>query len=664
MSVRRHASSVEKIGRRLVTATQSSPENNLDSDDSIRKGKSGNNPVMTQMHNDDECPSLDSVCMSLISNPPSSGGLALLSSLHASLPPSDNGSSFNLTNMSRPISNPPSSVPPSLALLTIDESDEDMMSSEDERESPVHAFKRGSLERSPSKSQRLKNFKGLRIDLVAAKNRMRSQCKSLPDQRNTKVTDCHVNTETREEKNLKQSISDDEEEEKGDSYRTSNDSESDYYPSDFEFELEESMKEAENRIEELEEGFPSDFEDELERGIQEAEKKIRELRDNGIKKTVTIDTKVHADLEGNIQEAENKMKETRGNYLTKPVAIDTKCDPSCPSKGETLVEDLKMSTDDEEEELFQEISDQISSTLSDEEEAFDNLSLSMDITENLTDDEDIFDKLSMGIQIKKQFSENMERHNKSSESKCETSPVNVGHPNEENENAGAEDINKARKGISFWEEKLATPRISFKKDPSSKFEEGRAAHKVMVSQLTCQLPKPTARKTKVAEPIPYDNGNKAVQEPSKTAVKEENTKEPDEEAAAHKAQNAPDDDPEEQRFERFTRQRSTVRRSKRLNTSSNVVFASATETGDTTAATPSAPVPRKRESLAKRDDPLNSPKALKMPGKDDKDELARKISESLEMRLKVNPYVDIKTWEERRKEPGRKLPQKELLGWF
>ena len=53
-----------------------------------------------------------------------------------------------------------------------------------------------------------------------------------------------------------------------------------------------------------------------------------------------------------------------------------------------------------------------------------------------------------------------------------------------------------------------------------------------------------------------------------------------------------------------------------------------------------------------------------MPGKDDKDELARKISESLEMRLKVNPYVDIKTWEERRKEPGRKLPQKELLGWF
>ena len=215
MSVRRHASSVEKVGRRLVTATQSSPENNLDSDDSIRKGKSKRINPQTCAYcckitlNDDECPSLDSVCMS-ISNPPSSGGLALLSSLHASLPQSsDNGSSSNLTNLSsRPISNPPSSVPPSPALLTIDESDEDMMSSEDERETdPVHVFKRGSLERSPSKSQRMKNFKGLRIDLVAAKNRMRSQCGSLAGQRNAKVADGNVNTETKEEKNMDQSIS-------------------------------------------------------------------------------------------------------------------------------------------------------------------------------------------------------------------------------------------------------------------------------------------------------------------------------------------------------------------------------------------------------------------------------------------------------------------------
>ena len=50
--------------------------------------------------------------------------------------------------------------------------------------------------------------------------------------------------------------------------------------------------------------------------------------------------------------------------------------------------------------------------------------------------------------------------------------------------------------------------------------------------------------------------------------------------------------------------------------------------------------------------------------KTDKDDLKRKISESLEQQTKVNPYVDIKTWEERRNQPGRKLPEKELLGWF
>merc|ERR1719331_722134 len=100
---------------------------------------------------------------------------------------------------------------------------------------------------------------------------MRSQCGSLPGQRNAKVADGNVNTETREEKNTETSILNDEEEEEdpGDSYKTSNDSESDYYPSDFEFELEESIKEAEGKIEELE-GYTSDFEEELERGIQEA----------------------------------------------------------------------------------------------------------------------------------------------------------------------------------------------------------------------------------------------------------------------------------------------------------------------------------------------------------------------------------------------------------
>ena len=139
------------------------------------------------------------------------------------------------------------------------------MSSEDERETdPVHVFKRGSLERSPSKSQRMKNFKGLRIDLVAAKNRMRSQCGSLAGQRNAKVADGNVNTETKEKENTDQSISSEEDEEEKDQEGScSSGNDSDYYPSDFDFELEESIKEAESKIEELD-GYPSDFEEELE----------------------------------------------------------------------------------------------------------------------------------------------------------------------------------------------------------------------------------------------------------------------------------------------------------------------------------------------------------------------------------------------------------------
>merc|ERR1712233_245686 len=79
---------------------------------------------------------------------------------------------------------------------------------------------------------------------------------------------------------------------------------------------------------------------------------------------------------------------------------------------------------------------------------------------------------------------------------------------------------------------------------------------------------------------------------------------------AQKAQSAQtaagDESPEEEKFERFTRQRSTVRRSKRVNTKPNVVVASESKTADTLAATStSAPVPRKRESLAKRCDLLN-----------------------------------------------------------
>lgn len=46
-SVKRHASSVEKVNRRL--GAQSSPENNADSDDSVRKGKSALHIIQTAM---------------------------------------------------------------------------------------------------------------------------------------------------------------------------------------------------------------------------------------------------------------------------------------------------------------------------------------------------------------------------------------------------------------------------------------------------------------------------------------------------------------------------------------------------------------------------------------------------------------------------------------
>ena len=152
------------------------------------------------------------------------------------------------------------------------------------------------------------------------------------------------------------------------------------------------------------------------------------------------------------------------------------------------------------------------------------------------------------------------------------------------------------------------------------------------------------------------------------------TDEPDEkEEPAEKE----DEDLVEGKFTRFTRQRSTVRRSKRVVTKPKVVVAAEPENADTAAPATSASVPKKRESLAKKnpnnDQLTGSISESSDKGTDlfmdkniktDKDDLRRKISESLEQRTKVNPYVDIKTWEERRNQPGRKLPEKELLGWF
>ena len=603
-----------------------------------------------QVHFDDQCPSLDSVCMSSFSNPPSLGGQPPLpSSLHDhSLP--DNGSS-NLTKLSRPICNTPSSVPPSPALVTIDESDEDILSSDDEKNVFVQPLKRGTLERSPSKSQRMKNFKGLRIDLVAAKNRMRSQSGSLPGQRNAKVADGNVNTETGETENRDQhhiAYTNDDDTHGKDEGTSSNDSESDYYPSDFDFD--ESMKESDCKIDDLEE-YPSDFEAELEKGIQEAESKIKELRSNNLAISPATEAQVKWANDSNESALDKSPEVTR----------------------------------DKEEAFFQEISDQIGSTLSDEEMAFDNLSLSMDISGNLSEDEHIFDKLSMNLGREEQLFEEPEKNNGASKINSdltvEKSPVQT-----EEKEGGEAESQKARQSISFWEEKLAKPKISLKEDfalkidivgdPKTEVEQESGDAKEF--QSTVSRPKPAPRKTKEIKSKHCDD------------ISDERPRPKSSDAAftkPEKCQTEPDEKEEpavkeeevlvEEKFTRFTRQRSTVRRSKRVVTKPKVVVAAEPENADTAAAATSAPVPKKRESLAKKNSnndhitrriSESSDKGLDLfmdkNIKTDKDELTRKISESLEQRTKVNPYVDIKTWEERRNQPGRKLPEKELLGWF
>ena len=589
------------------------------------------------VHFDDQCPSLDSVCMSSFSNPPSLGGQPpLLSPLHDSLP--DNGSS-NLTKLSRPICNTPSSVPPSPALVTIDESDEDILSSDDEKNVFVQPFKRGTLERSPSKSQRMKNFKGLRIDLVAAKNRMRSQSGSLPGQRNAKVANGNVNTETGETENRDHHVAhtNDDDTDGKDEGTSSNDSESDFYPSDFDFD--ESMKESDCKIDDSEE-YPSDFEAELEKGIQEAESKIKELRENNLAVSPATEAQVKWANDSNESALDKSPEVTR----------------------------------DKEEAFFQEISDQIGSTLSDEEMAFDNLSLSMDISGNLSEDEHIFDELSMNLERKEQLSEESEKNNEAS--KINTVLTIMKSPVQTVENEGGEaESQKARQSISFWEEKLAKPRISLKEDfalkignvgdPKTEVEQESQGTKS--SQSTVSRPKPAPRKTKEIK-SKHVEGETEDKPTPKSSEAEETQAEPAERN---------DDDLVEGKFTRFTRQRSTVRRSKRVVTKPKVVVAAEPENADTAAAATSAPVPKKRESLAKKNSnndhitgriSESSDKGTDLfmdkNIKTDKDELRRKISESLEQRTKVNPYVDIKTWEERRNQPGRKLPEKELLGWF
>ena len=168
------------------------------------------------------------------------GAMALLSSKHVSRPP--------IVLASNTLSTPATPV-----LLTIHESGEDLISSEeDDEDVPIGHFTRGTLERSTSRSQRLKNFKGLRIDLIAAKSRMMvvtgAAAQLRKDKENSKVDERKIEICST-----------------ADSLTTCD---SDFYPYDYEFDVEESINEKDAKLSELSD-YPSDFEEEMEKSIQE-----------------------------------------------------------------------------------------------------------------------------------------------------------------------------------------------------------------------------------------------------------------------------------------------------------------------------------------------------------------------------------------------------------
>merc|ERR1712037_98587 len=111
--------------------------------------------------------------------------------------------------------------------------------------------------------------------------------------------------------------------------------------------------------------------------------------------------------------------------------------------------------------------------------------------------------MGMSIQVEDEVFENLDKNKKSSKTECDTSSVKMGSPNEEKD----AESNKARQGISFWEEKLAKPKISLKTDSTSKYEKEKLSKDSKVFETTCPKPKPTPRNTKKPLPTKCDNGS-------------------------------------------------------------------------------------------------------------------------------------------------------------
>ena len=477
---------------------------------------------------------------------------------------------------------------------------------------PLGVFKRGTLERSTSKSQRLKNFKGLRIDLVAAKNRMKAQSGQLADQRHANLF--QGDNDTKEEKKTEHDTQQDGEHVQILDVIT--DSESDYYPSDFEFELAESITETEAKMYELD-NYPSDFEEEMEKNILDAERKINELKNKD-------------------SNTENISKNYQPELL-KPNKIEqlkTNCEYECITKVvHNNQEKLKPDKEDKpetynDENIFQVLSEQITSSISDDEEAFVNLSLSMDISDNLSENEDVFDRLSMSLDEETEPAKTNDLYKQ-----CNSSVKKPFALNEKEQTAFESEMSKAKLAISFWENELSTMKTM-----------GAPSSKVILDPGSSQ--QPTTKQTEDINAVTNQF----------TLENDENTNKTETESSSTPSNSAED---HLELFQRGARQRSTIKRSKHKMKTENVVVAEPTNPVATVTKPTAPPVPRKRESLARKCDSSLPAKAAK-----NDNDLARKISKSLEKRIRDNPYVDIKTWEDRKKDPGWKLPDKQFLEWF
>ena len=447
----------------------------------------------------------------------------------------------------------------------------------------------------------MKNFKGLRIDLIAAKSRMMvvtgAAAQLGKEKENSKVDERKIEICST-----------------ADSLTTCD---SDFYPSDNEFDMEEGTNKNDAKLSELSD-YPSDFEEEMEKSIQETDKKIEKLRKS-------------ESLRSNEQKNISKGKQVGTNVAN----LETK---AIPAIEKVFKEEKISSCEDEKEDIFQTLSEQISSDLSGDEEAFDTLSLSMDISENLSEDEDAFDQLAMCLQFHDEKSPSEEQtandSNKPQETMLEKTVTTL--KVEKEKDVFDAEVTRSRNIISYWENRLSANNTNTK------------------SQRKISIPGPVSQTTKqVLEPLPNKETKTNEQETLSEPFSIKTSKTPPKLALQNQHQEP---------FQRSTLQRSTIKRSKASVNKAEVVVVPSPSTADETEISKTTfrpvPIPRKRTSITKKEDSATPAKALK------DDDIARKISDSLEMRNKGNPYVSIKTWEERSKEPGRTLPQKQIIEWF